>query len=196
MNDSNTNLTADGAATSAVLPAPPESTIVSLANESWLRYRASLIFANLALASAAYFIAFALRFDLSIPERDASVLIATLPLLLACKFVGFQLFGLFSECWSAMSMRDLEDVVRANILGSTLFLILLSVWAPQGFPRAVFPLDFMVCTTLILAARLAVRVRRERQLRSRARRVDTFALILGAGETGIRLLQEIERRPN
>jgi len=161
-----------------------------------LRYRSALIVVgNLALASVAYCLAFALRFDLSIPQHYASMLLATLPLLLVCKYLGFRLFGLFSEWWNSFSIRDLEDVVCGNVLGSMLFLFLLSMHAPHGFPRAVFPLDLILCTLLILGSRLVIRVRRERQLRSATRRVETFALILGAGETGIRLLQEIERRP-
>ena len=43
--------------------------------------------------------------------------------------------------------------------------------------------------------RVGVRVVRERNGRPAVRRIDTLALIVGAGTTGIRLLEEIESRP-
>src|SRR5438309_2246908 len=50
-----------------------------------LRYRtAAIVVGNLALASTAYLIAFALRFDLSLPARHALVAAGTLPVLLVC----------------------------------------------------------------------------------------------------------------
>jgi FlaA1/EpsC-like NDP-sugar epimerase len=197
VTNDNRNVAADRMAGSATFAAaqPMQPTFPNL-KESHLRYRAMIIVVgNLAIAAAAYFFSFALRFDLSIPDRYASLVLATLPILLGCKFIGFRLFGLFSEWWRSVSMRDLEDVVCGNVLASALFLSVMFAWKLEGFPRAVFPLDLMVCTVLMLGLRLTSRVLYERQLRSAVRRVESFALILGAGETGIRLLQEIERRP-
>jgi FlaA1/EpsC-like NDP-sugar epimerase len=195
VND-NLNVAADrtAAATAGALQSM-QPTLESL-QENLQRHRAVMIvLGNLAIAAAAYLFAFALRFDLSIPDRYANMVLATLPLLLFCKFIGFRLFGLFSDWWRSVSMRDLEDVVCGNILASTFFLSLVFAWKLEGFPRAVFLIDLIVCTALMLGLRLATRALYERQLRSAVRRVETFALILGAGETGIRLLQEIEGRP-
>src|SRR5947208_14496996 len=81
-----------------------------------LRYRALLIvLGNMAIATTAYVAAFALRFDLSIPPRYAAILLATLPLLLVCKLIGFWTLGLFSGWWSHVSARDAEDVARGNL---------------------------------------------------------------------------------
>src|SRR3989475_10455031 len=87
-----------------------------------LRYRALVIvLGNMGIATTAYVAAFALRFDLSIPPRYATILLATLPLLLVCKLIGFWALGLFSGWWSHVSVRDAEAVVRASLLASVRF---------------------------------------------------------------------------
>jgi len=161
-----------------------------------MRRRTQLIVAvDLAMATLAYLIAFALRFDLSIPGRYLGLVAVTLPLLLACKLLAFWCFGLSSGSWRHVSARDAEDVARGNLLGSTLFLAGI-VFLPglRGFPRSVFLFDLVLCTVFMGGARLAVRLLRDRQRHAAARRVETFALIVGAGGAGIQLLQEIESR--
>src|SRR5207249_3394646 len=140
-----------------------------------LRYRALLIvLGNMAIATTAYVAAFALRFDLSIPPRYAAILLATLPLLLVCKLIGFWTLGLFSGWWSHVSVRDAEDVVRGSLLASVLFLAAMVFLHPDGlhgFPRAVFVLDLVLCTALMGGARLAIRLARDQRGRPAVRRV-------------------------
>ena len=161
-----------------------------------LRHRAPLtLLGNLAIATAAFVLAFALRFDLWIPPRALPVLLATLPLLLACKAAAFWSQGLFTESWRHVSIRDVEDIVRGNVLGTALFLAaMVFLRGLAGFPRAVFLLDLLLCTTFLAGSRLAIRLGRERRDRPALRPIETLALIVGAGESGIRLLQEIESR--
>jgi FlaA1/EpsC-like NDP-sugar epimerase len=161
-------------------------------------FRHRLLFmaiANLGLAAAAYGGAFALRFDLSIPKREAWIMLSTLPLLLACKVAAFGIFRLFSGSWRHPSLRDAEDIVRANLIGSALFLAgLVFVRGLYDFPRAVLLMDFVLCTVLTAGPRFSVRAFRERWGRAGVRRVETLTLVVGAGEAGIRLVQEIESR--
>jgi FlaA1/EpsC-like NDP-sugar epimerase len=162
-----------------------------------LRHRTALtVLFNLLMASVAYFGAFALRFDLSIPAPFLSVAFSTLPLLLACKLLGFWTFRLFSGWWQHVSVNDVADMARGNVLASALFLTLMVFGRGlTGFPRSIFLLDLLLCTALMGAIRVAIRVVRESDRRSGIRRVDTLVLIVGAGSAGIRLLQEIESRP-
>ncbi len=153
------------------------------------------LLASLELATVAYVCAFALRFDLSIPPRYESLILATLPLLLAAKLGGFAAFGLFSGWWRHVSMRELRDIVAGNALGAALFLAgMVFVVGLDGFPRSIFLLDLLCCTALMAGLRLAIRMVRESQGRPAIRRIDTLVFIAGAGETGIRLLEEIESR--
>ena len=85
-----------------------------------LRHRAAITtLFNLTLATVAWVLAFALRFDLSVPERYVPVVVALLPVLLGCKLAGFAAFRLSKGWWRHVSIRDLEDIVRGNVLAST-----------------------------------------------------------------------------
>jgi FlaA1/EpsC-like NDP-sugar epimerase len=162
------------------------------------QHRIALMVAfNLLVATGAYLLAFALRFDLAIPEEYFRVVGITLPLLLACKLLGFSAFRLFSGWLQHVSLCDVADIARGNTLASALFLtVMVLTGAVQGFPRSIFVLDFLLCTALMASGRVAIRLIRELQERSHVRRVDTLVLIVGAGSAGIRLLEEIERRPH
>jgi FlaA1/EpsC-like NDP-sugar epimerase len=164
--------------------------------EALLRHRfASVVAANLGMAIVAYLCAFALRFDLSIPLDFLTVALWTLPLLCVCKFAGFAYFGLFSGWWRHVSVRDAKDIVQANAAASVLFLGgMVFFRGLDGFPRTIFLLDFLLCTMLVLGSRVAVRLIREGDGDRRVRRIESLALIVGAGSAGIRLLDEIERR--
>jgi len=152
---------------------------------------------NLLVATLAYGLAFALRFDLAIPRQYLGVLGVTLPLLLACKLAGFSAFRLFSGWWQHVSLCDVADIARGNVLASVLFLAaIVFTGAVDGFPRSIFLLDLLLCTGLMSGGRVAIRLVRELEERSSLRRVDTLVLIVGAGPAGIHLLQEIESRPH
>src|SRR6185503_11056643 len=164
--------------------------------ELLIRYhRALTVVGVLAWAVTAYVLAFALRFDLAIPERFVMVVVSTMPLLIACKLAGFRWAGLFSGSWRHVSVRDVEDIVRGNVLASILFLAsMVFVRGLDDFPRAVFVLDLVLSTTLLCGLRIGIRLLAERDRRPSVRRIDTFVLIVGAGSAGVRLLEEIERR--
>ncbi len=148
-----------------------------------------------ALAVAVYVSAFVLRFDVSLPRQCIGVILRTLPLLVACKLLGFWSSDVLSIPWRHVSLRDVEAIVRGNLLAAALFLTIM-VFGRQlgGFPRSVFPLDLLLSTGLMTAVRLSIRAGRERTRRPAVRRIDTLALIVGAGQAGIRLFEEIERR--
>ncbi|MEB2283294.1 MAG: hypothetical protein B6D46_05980 [Polyangiaceae bacterium UTPRO1] len=150
---------------------------------------------HLGIAAAAYLAAFLLRFDLEPHPRWLAVAAATLPLLLACKLVGFWAARLFAGSWRHVSVQDVEDLARGNLLASTLFLaVMVFTHGLRGFPRSVFLLDLLLCTLAMGAIRVGIRLAAERGERPAVRRIETLALIVGAGSAGIQLRQEIEQR--
>jgi FlaA1/EpsC-like NDP-sugar epimerase len=163
-----------------------------------LRYRNVVtVSVNLGLAAAAYLAAFGLRWDFSIPSDQVRVMLLTLPLLLLCKLVAFRLANLFSGWWQHVSVRDVRDIVRGNLLASVLFLVVLVyVRGLHGYPRSVVLLDLLLCTTAMGGSRIAIRIWRERDHHPATRHIESVALIVGAGSAGIRLLDEIENRPH
>src|SRR5205814_15444 len=88
-----------------------------------LRHRdAAAVVVHAAIVTLAYTLAFALRFDFAIPADMAMALVLTLPLVLACRLGAFWACGVFRGSWRYLNMHDVEDVVRASVLGSALFL--------------------------------------------------------------------------
>ncbi len=157
--------------------------------------RAVSIATHLAIAAAAYLLAFGLRFDLEPHSRWLWLAFVTLPLLLACKMLGFWLARLFDGSWRHVSVQDVEDIARGNVLASTFFLAaMVFTHGLRGFPRSIFLLDLLLCTAAMAAIRIAIRLAHERGERRKVRRIETLTLIVGAGSAGIKLLQEIERR--
>ena len=150
---------------------------------------------NLAIATVAYLLAFGLRFDLAIPFPLAVLALFTLPLLLACKLAGFWASGIFSGSWRHVSIGDLQDIARGNLLAAALFLAaMVFSHGLDGFPRSLFLLDPLLCAVLMGGIRVGIRLVAEHRTRPAVRRIETLVLIAGAGPAGIRLLQEIESR--
>jgi FlaA1/EpsC-like NDP-sugar epimerase len=162
-----------------------------------IRYRTAMtVGVNLGIAAIAYVIAFGLRFDFQIPHDQLRTLVLTLPILLLCKVIAFRIANLFSGWWQHVSIRDVQDIVRGNVVGSVLFLVLL-VYARglHNFPRSVILLDLLLCIVVMGGLRLGIRIWRERDQHPATRHIESIALIVGAGSAGIRLLDEIESRP-
>ena len=163
-----------------------------------IRHRTAItVVGNLTIAAACYLIAFGLRFDFRIPPENFRVALVTLPLLLLCKLIAFRVANLFSGWWQHVSIHDVQDIARGNVVASVLFLVtLVYLRGLHNFPRSVVLIDLLLCVTAMGGMRVAIRIWRERDQRPSSRHIETVALIAGAGSAGIRLLDEIESRPH
>jgi FlaA1/EpsC-like NDP-sugar epimerase len=158
--------------------------------------RIATVAANLVIVAGAYVGAIALRFDCTVPRDLEPILLQTLVLAVACKLAAFWATGLYAGWWRYVSIRDVESIVRGNVIGSLLFLcVMVFAVGLDGFPRSVFLIDLGLCTLATGGVRVALRLVRERRGRAIVHRIDSLALIVGAGTAGIRLLEDIEGRP-
>lgn len=139
--------------------------------------------------------AFLLRFDFSIPHQYHAHLWFGLGLLVAAKILVFQLLGLDRGWWRYVSVPDLLRLGVGNLAGSALACMAILLFAPAGFPRSLYILDFLLCSILTAGVRLAVRVIFElsRQTNGGDRK---RTLIYGAGSAGMILLREIHQNPS
>jgi FlaA1/EpsC-like NDP-sugar epimerase len=152
---------------------------------------------TLAIVVSAYVGAVLLRFDFTIPDDLEPIFAHTIVAVLLCKLVAFWAAGLFTGWWRHVSIRDAEDIAKGNLFGSLLFVCaMVFVVGLDGFPRSVFVIDLVLCTAATGGIRVALRLIRERRGRLLVRRIDSLALIVGAGTAGIRLLEDIESRPS
>jgi len=156
-----------------------------------LGHRALVAACHVALAILAYAGAYALRFDLAIPDDAFAQCVATLPYLLALRLASSHYFRLHCGYWRHVGLRDVLRLTLAATVASALFPVaLLLVDRLEGIPAAVFVLDWILMIGLTAGVRIAARVARERGRAAPAVR-GRRTFILGAGEAGEQLLRQI-----
>ena len=147
-----------------------------------------------AIFAVAGVFAFLLRFDLSVPTQYWPHLLAALCVWIAVKVLVFHSLGLDRGWWRYVSIRDVARLAVANLAGSALGFLALLWFAPSGFPRSIYFLDFLLCLGMTAGARLAVRLAFEfSRLPNHGTAKRT--LIYGAGDAGVALLREIHQNP-
>jgi FlaA1/EpsC-like NDP-sugar epimerase len=119
-------------------------------------------------------------------------------------FSGIQLAGLllFRQCnvvVSYFSLVDLRSILVANAL-SCLFLFASTAWMGSRIPRGVIILNFILLTSGVVLVRIMMRYLGEwnRGLlmkRSRLRGEALPVAIIGAGDSGARLVRELLAKP-
>ena len=143
----------------------------------------------------AYWFAFALRFNFSIPEMHYKMFFATLPVLVVIRVLCFYFFGLYSGVWRYASMNDLLRILKATTLSSFLFFIYVGfVYHLMDFSRSVFVIDWFIIVCLIGGSRFFYRLFRE-FYPVRAGEEKKKVLIIGAGSAGEMLLREMKQNP-
>ena len=157
------------------------------------RHRVFQVVVDGLLITAAYSLAFLLRFDLNgIPQRYRDLLLATIVFVVLGKLVVFALFGLYDKWWRYVGLRDFESIVKAVVVSSLALLIALFFFSPTSvsLPRSIVALDFLLTMALIGGIRFIVRSVIERPLRgfgSGGREV----LLVGAGDGGRLVVREM-----
>lgn len=147
--------------------------------------------AELAAFAAAGAAAFWLRFDFTVPASQLRHLQVALAVWVVAKAVAFIALRVDRNSWRYVSVYDLRLLLAANLAGSVLGCIGIEWLAPPAFPRSIFVMDFVICSTFTAGMRVAVRVMLDqfRQAGRSAERRPT--LIYGSGDAGIALYREI-----
>jgi len=119
----------------------------------WNRARpVVLILLDLVLVVTAYYTAYLLRWS---PEElivELEYFQRSLPLVLGAKLLGFGLAGLYDRTGLP---DDVGRLFRASAVGSLAAIAVLVMVAGLGLSRGVLILDFVLCTLLVGAVRLA-----------------------------------------
>ena len=88
--------------------------------------------------------AFLLRFDFSLGRALHTQLFVALVVWIPLKVAVFHLLALDRGWWRYTSLPDLVRLTIGNFGGSALACLGLLLFAPPGFPRSVFVLDFLL----------------------------------------------------
>ena len=158
-----------------------------------LRCRRAIVVAlHILVVVAAYYLAFLLRFNGAIDERDFRVFTTTLPLIAAVQLGTFVPFRLYRGLWRYIGIQDLQNIILAT-LSSTAASYLLIDWLLQvrGYPRSVYIIDSLLLVVLLAGTRLARRLYRELGSLQAARSV----LLIGAGDAGEMIVRDMRNNP-
>ena len=108
----------------------------------------------------------------------------------------FYFFGLFRGLWRYVSIYDLEQIIKANIVATAVFILSnFFIYGAYVVPRFIFVNDFIICTALVGGIRFASRIFRERYRSPQLKIEQVRVLIVGAGEAGILVLKEYRNNP-
>jgi FlaA1/EpsC-like NDP-sugar epimerase len=149
--------------------------------------------ANLSIIVLSGLLAFLLRFDFHLTPHATNCLIYALPLWLVAKSAAFRWRDLDRGWWRHTSVSEVISCGVGNLAGSAAGAILITAFAPAGFPRSIYFLDLLVCMHASFAVRLAVRILAEKAVPPRTGPLSDRVFIYGAGAAGAMLLRELKR---
>jgi FlaA1/EpsC-like NDP-sugar epimerase len=157
--------------------------------------RVLLVFVHdLAAAAVAWYLAYLLRFNLDISREYFAGMIQTLPWVIALQTGVFWQFGLYRAMWRYASLPDLKRIVLAIGTGAMATALLLHLLLMGDLvPRSVLLLDPILLLLIMGGSRFAYRTWKEHRLYGLSHIRRTPVLVLGAGDTAVTLLKDLER---
>jgi UDP-GlcNAc:undecaprenyl-phosphate GlcNAc-1-phosphate transferase len=148
------------------------------------------VFADFVLICASFLAAYVLAVGGAGTEYQRSVYLSALPILLASRYVFFVALGVYRRVWRFATARDVVPIA-VGCFGSAIaaYVILMALRPIGSFPAVeIFVVDAILCTLLVGASRLALRLLPETVVgRGERRRV----LVVGAGRAGRSLAREL-----
>ncbi len=160
---------------------------------------------DLLALSAAYWAAFALRFEFDFTIETLKLLLFTWPYVIILKFSLLFLTGVPNFAWRYVGLRELARIVTA-LGAATGALVVLRVVGPifGGYfkfvtiPFGVLGMDFALGILGVAGVRVVRRVIAERQERRNHACPATErkrSLLIGAGRAGVMVAKEVEQNP-
>ena len=151
-----------------------------------------IVLLDVALILAANYLAFVLRFDGIMSSHEIEQFQETVLPLIAIRAVAFSIFGLHAGLWRYTSIWDLQNIV-SGVLTSTMVFYAWVNWGMEigSYPRSIFVIDSLLLVGFLTGVRLPSRIFREKMIYRKRRKV----LVVGAGDTGERVVREMKTRP-
>lgn len=152
--------------------------------------RPIVVLVHIALVIVANYLAFWLRFDGAIPEKDTDLFLTMLPWLVTIRCLMFIPFQLYQGLWKYTSLWDLRNIISAIAVSSGAFFILVTL----GFNRIDYPLSVMLIDALLLLVMLGgIRLTRRILRGMVVPQSDKRVLIVGAGDAGEMIVRDMHR---
>jgi len=148
---------------------------------------------DLCVVALAWLGAYWLRFNLSIPEEFRATMWSALTIVVPVQGVVFYGFGLYRGMWRFASVSDLKRIlVAGGVAALATPAALVMAQHPGPVPRSVFLLEPLLLVMLMGGARFAYRAWKDGQLFLGRTGFGSPVLIVGADETAMRLIKELD----
>lgn len=149
---------------------------------------------DIVMASLAWFLAYLLRFNFSIPSEFVDSLVQTLPVAAGLQALVFVYIGLYRGVWRFASVSDLKQIVlsvglSAVMIVAVFFMLKLDII----IPRSVLVLDPILLILMMGGSRFTYRAWKDYQLYGTTLKQGTPVVVLGAGEAAIALVKDLAR---
>jgi FlaA1/EpsC-like NDP-sugar epimerase/lipopolysaccharide/colanic/teichoic acid biosynthesis glycosyltransferase len=158
-----------------------------------VKWRRPFIMAlDVLLIAAANYLAFVLRFDGILPSQEFNRFQETLLALIGIRMVVFTICKLHQGLWKYTSIWDLQNIL-SGVLASTIIFYGWVYWGMgmNDYPRSIYVIDSLLLIGFLAGVRLPSRIFREKLIYRKKKRV----LIVGAGDSGERVVREMKSRP-
>ncbi|MDX6711427.1 MAG: hypothetical protein QOH96_2443 [Blastocatellia bacterium] len=167
----------------------------------WRRklYKLLQLLLDLSLLIVAFYLAYLLRFDFRIPEKELISFSVQLPLVVLLQLGILYLCGVYKFIWRYIGLAEIKRFVLVAVW-SIFPLLALRVFLPNSMQQFRIPISIIFSNALlsfsgVLAVRVMRREAHERSVRSFGKRrqgVLRSVLLIGAGRAGMLTLNEIQ----
>ncbi|HEX9619710.1 MAG TPA: nucleoside-diphosphate sugar epimerase/dehydratase [Polyangiaceae bacterium] len=156
--------------------------------------RVIVVLAHILVWTLAYFAAYFLRFDGSVPEHLLRAAYIGFVVLLGVKGAVFWVSGLFHGLMRYAGIPEIKAILRASTIATCVFIGAGVVISDVRVPRSIYVGEWLLSILFASSLRLCVRVLKERR---RVHGSDLKrAILIGAGDTGEMFLRDLERVSN
>ncbi len=161
-----------------------------------LIHQATWAFVIAVVFVAVHAMAYWLRFDGQLGDRELHWLLVSLPSVVAIKMIVFGAFRMFDGWGRYLSFHDLVTLGQASIASSLLLLLTdYMFFLDFSIPRSVFLMDWSGTIVAVGGLRAASRFVRETRLYFRPAKLSTPVFIVGTDDSGEALLRSIRHSP-
>jgi FlaA1/EpsC-like NDP-sugar epimerase len=149
---------------------------------------------DVAMALAAWALAFWLRFDFAIPRPQMDALAAALPWVAGVHAAAFLICGTHKGLWRYAGVLELQRILLAVLAGGLAVPVLLTgIGLGARVPGPAFVIAPVLLALLLSGARLVYRTWNEGRVAGATSRPGAApVLVIGAGEASARLLKDLE----
>lgn len=164
-----------------------------------LRNRHFLII-DVMIVFAAVAASYTLRLEtLAFDETSWQGMMGYLALAVAVRTIVFYKYGMYARYWAVAGQAELVSAAMACFSSAILLIsavLALSVFYPstaQYIPRSVPFIEAALTTLIVIAVRFSLRLYHSRYWRRTHHTAQHAALIIGAGQTGIQVLDTLQQ---